>query len=69
MNTDRGIEVQFHIFLILELDGCFARFLPGSHLIRGWVDPTASLEDVEKRKISCSFREPNHDSSAVQLVA
>jgi hypothetical protein len=40
------------------------RFTPGqrasgTHWIGGWVGPRASLDDVEKRKISFSYRESN----------
>jgi hypothetical protein len=41
---------------------------PGTHCIGDWVDPTAGLDDVEKRN-SWSYRDSNSDSSVVQLVA
>jgi hypothetical protein len=56
-----GAVVQIHFFLTSSLaggewsDSRPGRFTPGerahlTHCIRGWVDPTAGLEDVEKRK-------------------
>jgi hypothetical protein len=27
------------------------RFIPGTHWIRGWVEPRVGLDDLEKRKI------------------
>jgi hypothetical protein len=56
-----GVDVQIHIFLTSALAGVEwsasrpGRFTPGErapgiHWIRGWMDPRASLDDVEKRK-------------------
>jgi hypothetical protein len=50
-----------YIFLTLTLAGCEwsasrpGRFIPGeratgTHWIGGWMDPTAGLDDVERRK-------------------
>jgi hypothetical protein len=39
----------------------------GTYLIGGSLSPSVTLEAVEKRKkISCSFRESNTDSSAIK---
>jgi hypothetical protein len=57
------VEVQFHAFLSLALDGgerlalCTGCFIPGeitssTHWIGGLVGPRAGLEVVSKRKIS-----------------
>jgi hypothetical protein len=56
-----GVDVYFHIVLTSALVGgewsasCPCRFTPGgrapsTHWIGGWVDPRASLDDVEKVK-------------------
>jgi hypothetical protein len=56
------VDVQIHIFLTSALAGgewstsCPGRFTPGertpdTHWLGGWVDPRASLNDVEKRKL------------------
>jgi hypothetical protein len=50
------VDVQIHIFLTSALAGGEwsasrpGRFTPRTHWIGGWVDPTAGLDDVEKRK-------------------
>jgi hypothetical protein len=55
-----GVEAQFHAFLTSALDGgewsvsCPGRLTPRerarrTHWIRGWVDPTASLEGGEEK--------------------
>jgi hypothetical protein len=44
---------------------------PGTHCIGGWVGPTAGLDTVEKRKISCPYRESDpgfHGLPARSLV-
>jgi hypothetical protein len=61
MKTYGGVDVQIHVFLTSALIGgewsasrpC--RFThrertPDIHSIGGWVNPTAGLDDVEKRK-------------------
>jgi hypothetical protein len=40
--------------------------VPGTHWIEGWVGPRASLDTVEKRKISCPCQESN---LAIQPIA
>jgi hypothetical protein len=56
-----GVDVQIHIFLTSALVGGEwsasrpYRFTPkerapSTHWIGGWVDPRASLDDMEKRK-------------------
>jgi hypothetical protein len=40
-----------------------------NHWIGGWVGPRADLDFMEKRKISCSYRESNPYSSVDQPVA
>jgi hypothetical protein len=42
---------------------------PGTHWIGGWVGPTAGVYLAEKRKLSCSYRESNPDSSIVKPAA
>jgi hypothetical protein len=56
MKAYGGVDVQTHVFLTLALDGCewsasrLGRFTLGTHYIRGWVGPTAGLDDMEKLK-------------------
>jgi hypothetical protein len=61
MKAYGGADVQSHIFLTSVLAGGEwsasrpGRFSPGetgtgTHCIRGWVNPRAGLDDVEKRK-------------------
>jgi hypothetical protein len=61
MKAYGGVDVCIHIFLTSALAGGEwsasrrGRFTPGersagTHWIEGWVDPRASLHDVEKRK-------------------
>jgi hypothetical protein len=44
---------------------------PGIHRTGSWVEPTAGLDDVEKRKLFLPYRDSNSDPSLVihQLVA
>jgi hypothetical protein len=42
---------------------------PGTHCIGSWVDPRASPDIMEKRKIPFPCQESNHDYSGVQPVA
>jgi hypothetical protein len=56
MKTYGGLDVEMHVYLISALAGdkwSASRpglFTPDTHSIGCWVDPTDSLEDVEKRK-------------------
>jgi hypothetical protein len=61
MQANGGVEVEIHIYLTSALVGGEwsasrpGRFppgesAPGTHWIRGWVDPRTGLDDVEKRK-------------------
>jgi hypothetical protein len=61
MQAYGGVYVQIHIFLTSALVGGEwsasrpFRFTPGerasgTHWIRGWVGPSASLDNMEKRK-------------------
>jgi hypothetical protein len=56
MKAYGGVDVQIHVFLTSALVGGEwsalrpGRFTSGTHWIRGWVDPRAGLDDVEKRK-------------------
>jgi hypothetical protein len=65
-----GMMIQLHVFLTSELDGseCSAsrpsRFTSkertdGTHYIRGWVGPRASLDAVANRKIPSPCQESN----------
>jgi hypothetical protein len=52
----RRVDALIHIFLTSTLLGGewsasrSGRFTPGTHWIGGWVDPTAGLDDMEKKK-------------------
>jgi hypothetical protein len=52
-----GVDVLDHIFLTSELDGCewsdslLGSFIPGTHLIGGWMGTRTGLDDVETRKV------------------
>jgi hypothetical protein len=59
MKAYRGMDIQIHIFLTLTLAGgqwlasCPRHFTPreratGTHWLGGWVDPRASLNDMEE---------------------
>jgi hypothetical protein len=58
MKAYKGVDVKLHIFLTSALAGGewppsrLGRFTPGerAHWIGGWVDPSAGLDNVEKRK-------------------
>jgi hypothetical protein len=61
MKAYGGVDVWIHIFLTSALaggewsDSRRSRFIPGegalgTNWIGGWVDPRASLDDMEKRK-------------------
>jgi hypothetical protein len=61
MKAYAGVDVLIHIFLISALVGGAwsasrpGRFIPGerspgTHWIGDWVDPTAGLDDVDKKK-------------------
>jgi hypothetical protein len=61
MKAYEVVDVEIHIFLTSALVGGerlasrSCRFTPGetapsTHWIRGWVDPRAGLDDVEKRR-------------------
>jgi hypothetical protein len=79
MKAYGGAAVQIHIFLTSALAGDEwsasrdGRFTPGERALGthriGWVDPTASLEDVEKTLEPTRTRDSNSDSSVVQPVA
>jgi hypothetical protein len=60
MKAYGGVDVEVHIFLTVALDGGEwsvsrpSHFAPGerapvTHWIGGWVDPRASVDDVEER--------------------
>jgi hypothetical protein len=62
MKAYGGVDVYIHIFLTSALGrgewsasrpGRFTpgERAPGTHWIRGWVDPRASLDNLEKRKL------------------
>jgi hypothetical protein len=42
---------------------------PGSHCIEYCMGPRASMNAVEKRNTSCTCRESNSDSLAIQAIA
>jgi hypothetical protein len=63
MKAHGGVDVQIHIFFLhrhqLNVSGQLhvpaaltpEESTPGTHWIRGWVDPRVSLDDVEQRKL------------------
>jgi hypothetical protein len=74
-----GVEVYFHAFLTLTIDGGewlaprSGRFTreetaPATHWIGGWVGPRAGLDTVSKRKIPSPYRDSNPDNPTVQPV-
>jgi hypothetical protein len=80
MKSYWGVEVQFHVFLTSALDGCewsasrAGRFTPkerdpGTHWVGGWVDSSAGLDAVVKRKIPSPCRDSNLRSSRPSLSA
>jgi hypothetical protein len=61
MTAYGGVDVQIHIILTSALArdersaSSLGRFIPrerapGTHCVRGWVDPRAGLDDLEERK-------------------
>jgi hypothetical protein len=78
-HEDMGVEVQLHTFLTLALNGSewsasrpnhftLGERVPGTHWIRDWVGPTASLDMVTKRKNTCPCQESNPCRPARSLV-
>jgi hypothetical protein len=76
-----GVDLYVQIFLTSSLAGGEwsasrpGRFTPGerapgTHLIGGWVDPRAGLDDVEKRKFLTlpGLRTPTTQLSSLQPV-
>jgi hypothetical protein len=74
-----GVEVQIRVFLTSVLDGSewsasrpgrviLVQRAPGTNYIGGWVGPRSGLNAMEKRTISCPYRESNTNSSASQSV-
>jgi hypothetical protein len=70
MKTYWKVEVQFHVFITLALDGGewsvlrSGRFTPEErapdmHLTGGWMELRAGLDAMEKRLMSCPCRESN----------
>jgi hypothetical protein len=62
MKAYGGVDVYIHIYVTSALAGgewsashpcCFTpgERTPPTHCIRGWVDPRAGLDDLEKRKL------------------
>jgi hypothetical protein len=70
-----GMEVYIHPFLTSALfaGACSASFPAqrafGSQWIGGWMDLRAGLNSVKKRKISCSYIEPNSNTSDVRPIS
>jgi hypothetical protein len=64
-------DVQSHTFFTSALDSGAATLLgnnPGTHCIRYWVGPTADLDVLEKRKVSCPCLDSNSKSSSHSLL-
>jgi hypothetical protein len=57
MKTYWGVEVELHAFLTSVLGGgewsasCSGRFIPCTHYMGGWVESSAVMDVVAKRKI------------------
>jgi hypothetical protein len=70
MKAYGGVDVWINIFLTSALTGGelsasrLGRFTPGTHWIGSWVDPRASLDDVEKIFDSAGTRTPTLHSSS-----
>lgn len=74
-----GVELELQVYLIWTLgwDGLSAsrpgRFnrrkrAPGTHWIRGWVDPRTSVHTALKRQIPRTFRQSNPNPSAAHSL-
>jgi hypothetical protein len=73
MKAYGGVDVYSHIFLTSAVaggewsasrPGRFTPKAPGTHWIRGWVDPGAGLDDLEKILDPAVTRTPTPHSSS-----
>ena len=70
MKTYAGVEVELHSFVTagtravnVSLRPLYPpRMNPGTHGFGGWVDPRASLDDLEKRTVLCHCWDSNPGS-------
>jgi hypothetical protein len=78
MKAYGGVNIYIHIFLTSVLvggewsdscPGCFTpgERVPGTHWIRGWVDPRTGLDDVEEILTAIGTRTPTRSQSLYRL--
>ena len=74
MQVCGGAEVRFHTFLTSTLDGGHrsasypGHFSTSSHFIGDWVDPTAGVDAMVKKKMPFACHTSNPDPPAYRLV-
>jgi hypothetical protein len=79
MKTYREVDVYIQVFLTPALvegewsSSRHGRFIPGerapgTHSIGGWVGPRTGLDESEREKTSCPYRDSKYDLSVVQPI-
>lgn len=72
-------KAELHFFFAFALNGVegseshtatltFRDAAPSAHQITEWVGPTANQHTLEKKNVSCSSWELNHDSSVMDIL-